>query len=554
MSPRGRNWLIGGAAVVALVVGGFFVAASVMAKRVEPYIREQAIKYMKERFDGDVELGRLQVHFAPGLPIRILLKRPGTRAQVSGRDLLLRHLGRRDVPPLFTLKQFNFEVDVAALLAPGTKTINRVTLEDMDIQIPPKGERPKLSSKPDSAPDTGHQGSSGDVVINEVLVRKTKLTILPRDKAKVPLQFDIQDLKLENAGKHQSMKYTAVMTNPKPPGLIHSTGTFGPWVAAEPSDTALNGEYLFENADLGVFNEIAGILRSTGKFGGTLSQISAAGQATVPNFRLKRANNPVPLSTQFEVLVDGTNGNTELKPVHAVLGTTKFTTTGFVVKHNGDPRRTIMIDADIPAGQLRDVLRLAMAGPPMMEGTIKLKTKILLPPLATKVKQKIQLGGTFEIKNGKFLKSAIQAKIGMLSKKGQGKPKALNDEVDEAVHQMSGTFKMADEVLTLNNFAFEIPGAAVSLDGVFNMPADTLDFHGALMLDAKVSQTQSGWKRWALKPVDPFFAKNGAGTYLKIKVSGSSKDPKFGLDKGDKSSAAKADAPAARQLNNSGAN
>jgi hypothetical protein len=28
-----------------------------------------------------------------------------------------------------------------------------------------------------------------------------------------------------------------------------------------------------------------------------------------------------------------------------------------------------------------------------------------------------------------------------------------------------------------------------------------------------------------LKPVDPIFAKNGAGTYLKIKVQGSSKKP-----------------------------
>jgi hypothetical protein len=53
-------------------------------------------------------------------------------------------------------------------------------------------------------------------------------------------------------------------------------------------------------------------------------------------------------------------------------------------------------------------------------------------------------------------------------------------------------------------------------------------------LEAKVSQTQTGWKRWALKPVDPFFAKNGAGTFLRIKVEGNSAEPKFGLDRGHK--------------------
>ena len=61
-----------------------------------------------------------------------------------------------------------------------------------------------------------------------------------------------------------------------------------------------------------------------------------------------------------------------------------------------------------------------------------------------------------------------------------------------------------------------------------------MDFHGSLKLDAKVSQTMTGWKRWLAKPIDPFFSKHGAGTFLRIQVAGSSKDPKFGRDKGPK--------------------
>jgi hypothetical protein len=291
---------------------------------------------------------------------------------------------------------------------------------------------------------------------------------------------------------------------------------------------------VFENADLGIFNGIAGILRSTGKFEGQLASITARGEATVPDFRLKRAGNPVPLKTDFEVLVDGTNGNTELKPVHATLGSTKFTTTGFVVKHDGDERRTISINANIPAGSLRDVLRLAMPGNPMMEGTIALKTKIGIPPLDSKIKQKMDMDGTFEITNGKFLRSAIQSKIDMLSQKARGKPNAALEETDEVVHHMSGRFRMNNETITFRSFAFQIPGAAVNLDGAVDLGADTLDFHGALMLDAKLSQTQTGWKRWVLKPVDPFFSNHGAGTFLHIKVTGSTKDPQFGLDPGGK--------------------
>jgi hypothetical protein len=34
--------------------------------------------------------------------------------------------------------------------------------------------------------------------------------------------------------------------------------------------------------------------------------------------------------------------------------------------------------------------------------------------------------------------------------------------------------------------------------------------------------------------VDPFFSKNGAGTFLRIKVDGTADDPNFGLDRGKK--------------------
>jgi hypothetical protein len=195
-------------------------------------------------------------------------------------------------------------------------------------------------------------------------------------------------------------------------------------------------------------------------------------------------------------------------------------------------RKTIDLEAHMPAGNLPDVLRLAMKGPTFMEGTLKLDTRIKIPPLSGKVKEKLLLDGTFEVSNGKFLKSTIQDQIDNLSRKGQGKPK--NQEIDEVVSHMAGDFRMEDQTLMFRSLAFAVMGAAVNVNGDYDMGGDILDIHGALLLDAKVSQTQSGWKRWVLKPVDPFFAKNGVGTYLKIKIVGSSKKPEFGLDKGGK--------------------
>jgi hypothetical protein len=291
----------------------------------------------------------------------------------------------------------------------------------------------------------------------------------------------------------------------------------------------LQGNYTFQNADLGIFTGIAGTLSSKGTFDGALDSVNVRGTTYVPNFQLKMAGNPLPLSTTFEALVDGSNGNTVLQPVRATLGHTNFTTAGAVIKNDQYSKRSITLDVTMPHGNLHDLLLLSMKGPPFMEGIVNMKSSIDIPPLMDTVKEKLRLDGTFDLNDAKFLKSSIQRQIDQLSRRGQGQPK--NEEIDEVISKMQGSFHLENQVMTFPALAFEVPGAAVSISGNYNLALDTLVFHGALKLDAKISQTMTGWKRWLLKPADPFFAKNGAGTFLKIKIEGDAHHPKFGLDR-----------------------
>jgi len=184
----------------------------------------------------------------------------------------------------------------------------------------------------------------------------------------------------------------------------------------------------------------------------------------------------------------------------------------------------------MPTGNIRDVLRLAMKGTPFMEGTISLNAKIDIPPLSGTVKQKLLLDGNFAISQGRFLQSKIQDQIDSFSRRGQGRPK--DPEIVDIPSGLGGSFKLINQVITFQSLAFAVPGAGVDLTGSYDLDKDDLDFHGTLKLQAKVSETFSGWKRWVLKPVDPFFAKQGAGTLIHIEVTGTSKDPKFGRDRG----------------------
>jgi|SRR5579863_8105739 len=515
------------AAAIGLRVGG-----SVLTKRFEPDIRMEAVSWLEKRFDSQVGLASLHVRIPPTSPIRLLFARGrrGTLVRVDGSGLVVRRKSGPDKPPLLTIRKFSFEVDAQAIFD-SPRIVKHVVLDGMTIAIPPKGTNSSSRAVSRNAADIAVK----EVDIGEIVARNSVLEIMPKVEGKAPLTFDIAWLRLDSADKDSTMKYDAVLTNPKPAGLVHSKGHFGPWSSREPGDTPLDGIYSFDHADLSTFPSIAGTLHSTGDFAGTLSAITATGKASVPNFRLKGTGHPVPLSASFEVLVDGGNGNTILKPVRATLGTTQFATSGGIIRKNGDLQRAIALDVTMPDGDLRDVLRLAMKESPLMEGRLALSSKILVPPLTSKVKEKLVLDGQFAVWSGRFLRSGIQSKIDTLSRRGQGHPN--NQEITQVFSGMTGNFRMENQTVTFRSLTFSTPGSVIQLAGQYDLAHDTMDFRGSLGLDAKVSQTMTGWKRWALKPVDPFFAKNGVGTFLRIRIDGSSKSPNFGLDHSKRESA-----------------
>lgn len=525
--PKNKKLVFTASAVVA-AVGTLllFVTAHGLEGRIEPEIRTRLVRYLEQRFDSSVALEDLQIRL-PRLSTGafILSGGKGAIASVEGRNLSLRLKNKPERPPLLKIDSFSFDLDLGMLRLPSP-TVQRVKLAGMTITIPPKSaDKPPVSQH-----SAGGKTAMARVVIETVDITNARLIILPKRAEARPLDFALESINLTSAGIGEKMRYRASLTNPRPPGHIQSNGTFGPWNSENPGDTPLEGDYAFSNADLGVFPAIAGNLNSVGHFVGSLSAVTARGEATVPDFRLKTSGNRIPLYTQFDVLVDGTNGDTILQPVHARLGNTNFQTSGAVVKQEGESRRSIELDVLMPAGHIEDLLTLAAKGRPFMAGLVSFNAKIAIPPLSGSVKEKLFLSGNFKIARGEFQRQNVQNKVDELSRRGQGRP---NDaQVAGIFSNMSGDFRLENQVLTFSRFNFAVPGAAVALHGNILLADSTLDLHGHLKLDAKVSQTLSGWKHWLAKPFDPIFTKNGAGTFLKIQVVGSADEPKFGRDHG----------------------
>jgi hypothetical protein len=514
-----RKWLVRSLSAFLAIFLALGLASWILARHFEPFVRDQAIRYLEDRFGTGVELPDFHVAISLGSPMAF---RTATLT-ASGRGLVLPYREPTGCPPLIRVGKFQLKSEIAALwYAP--RHIREIDLQDLEINIPP-GQVHKAATGLSSVPELAA------VLVDTISADRASLRIFTADPAKPPLVFDIHHLALRHTGPGHALAYRAVLSNPRPVGLIDAAGEFGPWQRDDPGLTQLSGEYLFRDADLGVFGGIAGTLRSAGRFQGMLRRIAVHGQTWTPNFRLP-GGTPVPLTTRFDSIVDGTSGDTLLQPVQATLGRSVLVAHGGVIHRTDHTRRSVILDVVMSKGSLEDLLRLALKNPePFMRGEIGLRTKLEILPQPN-TDEKLLLDGAFNVKDSQFNAGAVQEKIDTLSRRAQGQPR--NEEIADVLSDIRAGFTLRDGEIRFSSLTFHAPGAYIHLKGMYNLYSERIDLRGIARLQAKVSQTMTGWKRWVLKPVDPFFSKAGAGTLLPIKVSGTREKPEFGLDRGPK--------------------
>jgi uncharacterized protein involved in outer membrane biogenesis len=520
--------------LLVLVGAAAFITADIYFHRAAPILRARVIDTLSTRFDSRVQLQSFDVSIFRGFAV-----------YGGGLKLYPNKLDMQQ--PLFSVDKFSFRTGWRDLFRTPMH-IGQVQISGLVINMPPKDQR-KNMPRLNQPGETGHKHKI-EILVDELLINNAVL-ILGTDKpGKIPLEFDIANLRMTSVGAGQPMRFHAILTNPKPVGNIDSTGSFGPFIADSPGDTPVSGNYTFSHADLATLKGIGGILSSTGKYAGVLNHITVDGETDTPDFQLDTARYPVPLHTKFHAIVDGTNGDTYLQPVNAILGHSHILAIGDVVRAPGGQGHDITLDVTVDHARIQDMLQLAVkTEPPIMNGALTLHTKFYLPPGKLSVTQKLQLNGRFQITGVHFTSEKMQGKIDQLSLRGQGRAQEAVQESKggpsaNAASEMEGNFDLGASKLTITDLQYNVPGAHIAMNGVYSLDGKQFDFHGKARLDAKVSQMVTGWRSILLKPVDPFFSKNGAGTEVPIQVTGTNSEPHFGLDFGRKDDDAKHPPPA----------
>lgn len=535
---RWFRWVAGGflAALAALAV-----AVAVLVHRAEPFLRARIVDTLSARFHARVELD--EFHLALGNSLRgewgvwatgrgLRIWPPAETAGAAAPD-----------EPLIRLDEFRFHAPLR--YQPGVPAhISQVRLSGLTVRVPPRPQLPHPAqgasaavtsmARPDAArpPLVRFQ-------VDSIECGGARLVLGTSNPNKLPLEFAIAHLKLHEITPQGAMHFDAELTNPRPSGTIRTVGSFGPWQMSDPGESPVAGDYRFEHADLASFRGIAGVLTSTGHYGGTLRDLTVDGQTDTPNFRLSHFDNPLPLHTLFHARVDGTNGDTWLDAVDARLGTSHLKAQGQIVRvlaESGGSLHSIghdiALNVQVDRGRMEDFLHLMSHGDtPLLTGALTLKTTLHISPGPVPVHERMALNGQFALNEAQFTSAKVRDRIRELSLRGQGRPDDLKSPDAAGVDsQMQGDFHLAGGVITLPDLQYNVPGAAIRLKGTYTLEGGALDFAGTARTQATVSQMVGGWKGMLLKPADRFFKRDGAGAEIPIHIRGTRTSPDFGID------------------------
>jgi|SRR5579871_224330 len=512
-TSRARRVII---AAVLLVIAPA-AAVAVFLTIYWPFTRQSIIDALQEQSARSVEITNFRrTYFPPGC--------------VAGGVRFL-HRVHKDKPPIITIRQLIIRGSYFGLLRSPVR-INEAQAIGLRVTVPPR--RP---GEPAAEPIPLNSRSSGkSVVIDRILANEALIEMRPAEPRDKPFTVSIHQLTLENIADNKRFSFRTALAISKPPGEITASGFFGPWDEKDPGRTVVRGSYTYSNANLGVFEKLAGTLTSEGQFEGALAHLAVSGKAGVPNLHIDDASHTIPLSTEFQAIVNATNGDTFLQPVEAHEWKTNATITGKVAGKEGETGKTVDFQININRGRAEDLFRMFVrAKSPPISGTVSLRASARVPPLPQPFLRKLEMQGDFGIAGSEFRNRETQSSIARLSQSATHQSGRDPQEDPETVlSDLTGHVAVSGGVATFTKISFGVPGAWAELHGTFGLISKKVDFHGKLTTTGSPAAATSGFKSFFLKMMTPFLRKKPAVTVVPFKITGHYEHLSVGLDFGGK--------------------
>jgi hypothetical protein len=477
-----------------------------------PYSEHVLIPAMEEAFKTKVTFQRFHRYYFP---------HPGCVAESVSLTLPQNAEGERTV---VTIPRIAITGRYSDLIF-NPKHFAHIRLDGLYVRIPPRSGRQAYQN-----PQPEPESKLSDVSLGSVTAHDAVLEF-QNESHTDPLRFEIHKLRVESIAAGEPLFYNLTMHISEPPGELESQGAFGPWHSGDARKIPLHGTVRLTDAHLDKYHGIGGALQSNDSFSGTLGQIYIEGDAYAPDFHLKTSKHPVPLTSQYKVLVDGLKGEAQLKDIGAKIGHTTAHVTGSVQKNPDLDKRETSVDFTIQHGRAEDLLWLFNDDPkPAMTGAAFCSGHARVRQFTPEFLKNLELRGRFEVHDGHF-QTGTQLKMNELSARASGKKvKDPNDVPEVSVASLTGDVTLEKAVANFPNLFFEIPNARARMHGTYSFLKHQVDLHGDLWTQAKISQDTSGIKAALLKPFDPLFERKHAGARIPVVMDGPITSPHFGTE------------------------
>jgi len=412
--------------------------------------------------------------------------------------------------------------------------IPRIDVYETHILIPPRGLS-KDGQHHTLVPPLTKAAAKRNLEIRSVCFHGAIVEFLPGQGSTEPFRIPIRELTLTRIDADKPFGFEGVVENPLPRGDVYEKGTFGPWNSDDPSRTPVAGMFLYQDARLHDVPGITGTMRTEGLFSGTLDRIEVEGAATVPDFRVLRSLHTASLTTKYRAGVDATNGDVELRQMDTTFGHTTVSAQGRV---SGVPHRKgrfAALQVRVNGGRVEDLADMFTHSKlASMTGTISLRSTIELPPGDEPFLRRLHMAGHFETVGDQFRNPKTQGLLNRLAESGKGETKKEKNGDSRTVQSaMKSQVVVRGGVARISGLMLTAPETAARMDGTFDLISKDVDLKGTLKTDGKLSDTQTGFKSFAVKIITPFLKKHGS-TVVPFEIKGKIGDLSTKLDLGAK--------------------
>jgi hypothetical protein len=484
----------------AVLVG--FVLGIVFVNLHWPYRYRNVEPLLQQVFASQIKIERYHRTYFP---------HPGFVAD----SITLRRNSAPNLPPVGTVTHLRVEGRWIDLLLLRDR-VHLVTADGLHVIIPPAGS---AANKEDFPP-----GSSGDFIGPPTVVEQLDLQNATLDLQRVGggrYTFPIRRLLIGNLHQGETISYSVDMQNAQPSGRIQAHGTFGPLLAGKLETTPVAGDFTFTGVNLSEIQGLHGTFSAVGHFQGKLQGIEGSAQYSTPDFSVAVGRRTL-VEGAMSCAVNGLNGDITLHAVDVRTGSSVIHAEGNIA---GEPKVT-NVDLLVEQGRVEDLLRPFLAGETPVTGPVVLHGHANLAGAGASFFERLTMNGAFTVPGERFTDTPKERNLTAFSQRAQGTK--TGEDSPAVLPSVAATVSVSNGMAHISSLIVHMPGAAVRLNGAFDLQNQNVRLAGDLRMQSDVSHVTSGFKAILLKPLAPFFKKDGAGAVVPIAITGTPHHYKVG--------------------------